>query len=520
MQPAPARRRAAASSSPTTTATASSTCTSTRTGQPGSNVLAGRQQRRPAGNRLYRNLGDWQFEDVTKASGAGGGRRSTFTAAWLDANNDGWPDLHVPNEFGDGVLLVNNSDGTFRPQPLADRPADFGTMGLAVGDVDNDGRIDLYCANMYSKAGHARDRQPGAGRLPADGDGEVAPLRRRQPAAPEQGRPEVRAGRRRRCRSPPSAGPTAPCLADLDNDGWLDVYAHGRVHQPRPRRTGRVKLRLAGCRVTALQPQRRGPAARQARRSRSASSGSATPGRSSPTGTTSAASSGTASTSTSAGKDFLDVSHLTGADSDGDGRVGRGRRLPQRRPCWTCSSARPAAGRCCCTRTACRARHYLTVSLRGRASNRQGIGARLTAVVERASSMSASCTRPTATCRRRRMSVHFGLGDAAEVDSLTIRWPSGKVQVLENLTGRPARRHRRRQGGPAAVEVVVPGRSDRTVTQAGPLRVVAVGVGTEPELRIPAAAHFAVSPWSRVLMEKDQSTDELKGLSPVFALTS
>jgi hypothetical protein len=105
------------------------------------------------GNRLYRNLGDWKFEDVTKKSGTRGGYRSTFTAAWLDADGDGWPDLHVPNEFGDGVLLVNNRDGTFKPHTLADRPADFGTMGLAVGDIDNDGRIDIYCANMYSKAG-------------------------------------------------------------------------------------------------------------------------------------------------------------------------------------------------------------------------------------------------------------------------------------------------------------------------------------------------------------------------------
>src|SRR6202030_4358477 len=51
------------------------------------------------------------------------------------------------------VLLLNNKDGTFRPTALADRPADFGSMGLAVGDIDNDGNIDIYCANMYSKAG-------------------------------------------------------------------------------------------------------------------------------------------------------------------------------------------------------------------------------------------------------------------------------------------------------------------------------------------------------------------------------
>ena len=66
------------------------------------------------GNRLWRNKGNWQFEDVTVKSGTGGGGRSTFTAIWLDANNDGRPDLFVPNEFGPGVLYVNRGNGTFR----------------------------------------------------------------------------------------------------------------------------------------------------------------------------------------------------------------------------------------------------------------------------------------------------------------------------------------------------------------------------------------------------------------------
>lgn len=105
------------------------------------------------GNRLLRNRGDWRFDDVTKTSGTHGGYKSSFTAAWLDADDDGWPDLHVPNEFGDGDLFINQRDGTFKPTRLANRPVDFGTMGLAAGDLNNDGRIDLYCADMYSKAG-------------------------------------------------------------------------------------------------------------------------------------------------------------------------------------------------------------------------------------------------------------------------------------------------------------------------------------------------------------------------------
>jgi hypothetical protein len=106
-----------------------------------------------AGNELWRNRGGWQFEDVTAASGTAGGRRSTFSAVWFDANDDGWPDLHVANEFGAGILLVNQGDGTFREHLLGDGPNDFGSMGVTCGDIDNDGHIDLYVANMYSKAG-------------------------------------------------------------------------------------------------------------------------------------------------------------------------------------------------------------------------------------------------------------------------------------------------------------------------------------------------------------------------------
>jgi hypothetical protein len=111
------------------------------------------------GNILFRNKGNWQFEDVTRSAGVEGGHRSSFTAVWLDADNDGKPDLYVINEFGDGVLYRNRGRGpsggpvTFEPRSLAPPPCDFGAMGVVAGDIDNDGNIDIYSGNMYSKAG-------------------------------------------------------------------------------------------------------------------------------------------------------------------------------------------------------------------------------------------------------------------------------------------------------------------------------------------------------------------------------
>ena len=155
------------------------------------------------------------------------------------------------------------------------------------------------------------------------------------------------------------------------------------------------------------------------------------------------------------GGNFIDLSYLTGMDSEGDGRcvvagdfhnngrldvvvrqIGGGsllffeNRFPQR--------------------------HYLKVTLRGRQSNRQGVGARLTAVVN--GQQLVREMYPLNSFRSQMPNiVHFGLGDATKVDRLTIRWPSGKIQ---ELTALPADRHvviDEGKQGVAAIKTVVPG---------------------------------------------------------------
>lgn len=176
------------------------------------------------GNQLLHNLGKGRFEDVTRKSGTAGGGRSVFTAAWLDANNDGWPDVYVINEFGKGLLLVNNAEGTFREHFLAQGPADFGSMGLAVGDIDNDGWIDIYSANMYSKAGN---RVIANLPLGAYDDDTLAKFRRLVGGSRlyrnRGGLTFEEVGRSMQVHDVGWAWGAS--LADFNNDGWLDLYA-------------------------------------------------------------------------------------------------------------------------------------------------------------------------------------------------------------------------------------------------------------------------------------------------------
>jgi hypothetical protein len=185
--------------------------------------LDGRTVSHP-GNQLWRNLGNWKFENVAAASNTLGGGRSVFTAVWLDADEDGWPDLYIPNEFGNGALLLNKHDGTFAERLLVNHPQDFGTMGMTCGDVNNDGKIDLYMANMYSKTGSRI-----IANLPPDTYPEAIMATMRRFVAGSQlylNRGNLHfESVAERFQMNEVGWAYGPALADLDNDGWLDLFA-------------------------------------------------------------------------------------------------------------------------------------------------------------------------------------------------------------------------------------------------------------------------------------------------------
>ena len=123
-----------------------------------------------APNRLYRNRGDWTFDDVARDSGVGALPHNGYVAFFLDYNNDALPDilttsladwevvlqgftrLNVPQSPGFmdrdvSMLYRNRGDGTFVDVTFeAGLMHPHGVMGANVADLDNDGYIDLYFA--------------------------------------------------------------------------------------------------------------------------------------------------------------------------------------------------------------------------------------------------------------------------------------------------------------------------------------------------------------------------------------
>jgi hypothetical protein len=92
---------------------------------------------------LYRNLGNWKFEDVTEKAGVAN-ERWGFSVAVGDYNNDGRPDMFVGN-FGVSRLYRNNGDGTFTDVAEKLNVARNGwSTGASWGDYDGDGRLDLF----------------------------------------------------------------------------------------------------------------------------------------------------------------------------------------------------------------------------------------------------------------------------------------------------------------------------------------------------------------------------------------
>jgi hypothetical protein len=110
-----------------------------------------------AASKLYHNLGNGKFEDVSQRAGVGDPTSKSLGITMFDYNNDGWPDIFVANDTQPNKLYRNNKNGTFTDVALSAGVA-FGEDGVARGamgadaaDYDRSGRSALLVGNFSNQ---------------------------------------------------------------------------------------------------------------------------------------------------------------------------------------------------------------------------------------------------------------------------------------------------------------------------------------------------------------------------------
>ena len=105
-------------------------------------------------SRLFRNLGNGKFVDVTESSGVGSSYGPALGVICMDFNGDGLIDIYVANDAAANRLWVNQGNGTFKEGAL-DAGLAYGAngvpkagMGVTADDIDNDGHLELLVTNL------------------------------------------------------------------------------------------------------------------------------------------------------------------------------------------------------------------------------------------------------------------------------------------------------------------------------------------------------------------------------------
>jgi hypothetical protein len=380
---------------------------------------------------LYHNNGDGTFTDVTKKAGINVERWS-LSSTWLDYDKDGCVDLFVgryvqfdpkyrnfyaadnypgPLDYeGDtNVLYHNNCNGTFTD---VSEKSGIGalkgrTMGVTAADFDNDGWPDIYVANDKTENFLFHNKHDGTFE-------EIA------------GSAEVAYGQ-----NGENTGSMGPVFADIDGDGLLDLWVTDSKYNRLLRNTGKLLFDDIGPKSGVSQANAQytswgtgiydfnndgwpdimifhGGLIHMIPQEQSIFRGTGN--------------GNLVDASREAGP-VLDVKTVSrGAcfgDYDNDGKI-------------DAFQVNLGSQATLFHNTTSNAGHWIAIQLRGTKSNRDGIGARLEVVTGKKKQI-ADRVAGSGYMSQNDWRVHFGLGDATKIDKLTIKWPSGKEQVLENV---------------------------------------------------------------------------------------
>jgi hypothetical protein len=166
-------------------------------------------------HRLYHNLGNGKFEDVTEKSGFGAAPGKGMGISIADFNDDGWQDVFIANDTEANSLFINKGNGTFEDQGLPlgvayDETAKaVSSMGSDAKDYNNDGKVDIFYNNLMGQIWALFQNSGDFFRY----------------VSPQTGIKQLGA---------PFSGWSAGFI-DYDNDGWKDLYsANGDVDNIKP----------------------------------------------------------------------------------------------------------------------------------------------------------------------------------------------------------------------------------------------------------------------------------------------
>jgi hypothetical protein len=106
----------------------------------------------PERKLLLHNNGDGTFTDVAQEAGVDDHTGRSLSAAWYDFDGDGWPDLYVANDIWGSKLYLNLRNGKFKDVTQQAGASDYrGAMGIAIGDWDNDGDPDFFITHWINQ---------------------------------------------------------------------------------------------------------------------------------------------------------------------------------------------------------------------------------------------------------------------------------------------------------------------------------------------------------------------------------
>ncbi len=330
-----------------------------------------------AKNILYHNDGDGTFTDVsekagiTRANGTYG--LGVLTA---DFDNDGWPDIYVANDSQPSALYHNNHDGTFTDIGITAGCAysqdgkPQAGMGVAAADYDCDGWLDIFKTNFSEDTSSLYHN---TGHAVFDDVTFAAGL-----------------------------GLNTRYLGwgcgflDLDNDGWADIFAANGHIYPELKRLG-IDIHYSEPKVVYYN-------LRDGRfKDISKELGGAI-----------------LEPISSRGCAFGDFDN----DGDVDILINPVNDYPQLLRCDSIEAKQGSKNG---------GNHWLKIRTIGTRSNRSGIGARVKCVT--GSHQQIDEVRSGGSyASQSDLRLHFGLGQAGMVDRIEIRWPSGQVDVMENVT--------------------------------------------------------------------------------------